>query len=234
MESKRSWPLPFTSALTKRETLLVLAYLPVHLVVLQLGFTALVERGALAQSAANFLYYLVGFLYMLTAAFGFLRRDFDPLAAHPLLCLREVLAGWCAMYCCNFLLAILLVKLLPGTENPNNAGVMAVVRQDAGMMKASLLYLTPPVEELLFRAGIFGVLRRRSRPAAYAVSALCFAVYHVAPYAMYVPAYWIFLLQYLPVSLLLARCYERTNSIWCSVFFHALINGVSLRVLSAL
>ena len=39
------------------------------------------------------------------------------------------------------------------------------------------------------------------------------------------------MLQYLPAGFLLCRCYERTNSVWCSIFFHMLVNLVSLRLL---
>ena len=93
---------------------------------------------------------------------------------------------------------------------------------------------SPTVEELMFRAGIFGALRRRSRFAAYAVSALVFSLYHVWGFAIADPINWIYIIQYIPVSLLLARCYERTNSIWSSIFFHMTVNAVSLQALSML
>ena len=44
----------------------------------------------------------------------------------------------------------------------------------------------------------------------------------------------IYLLQYLPISYLLCRCYERTNSIWGSIFLHMLVNGVSMWLLYAM
>ena len=211
---------------------MVLAYLPVHLVLLQLGFTALVERGVLPEARATLLYYVVGFLYMVLTAFGFLRRDFDALIDAPFYCIREILRAYLWMLGFNLILGMLLL-LVSGEENPNNQSVMNVYVQDMGSMKAAVIFLAPVVEEMMFRAGIFGVLRRKNRRAAYLVSALCFALYHVVPYALQVPIYWVFVLQYIPVSLLLARCYERTNSIWCSIFFHMLVNGVSLSALGA-
>ncbi len=229
---KRTPPPPFTSALTKREAIMVLAYLPVHLVLLQLGFTALVERGVLPEARATLLYYVVGFLYMVLSAFGFLRRDFDALIDAPFYCIREILRAYLWMLGFNLILGMLLL-LVSGEENPNNQSVMNVYIQDMGSMKAAVVFLAPVVEEMMFRAGIFGVLRGRNRRAAYIVSALCFALYHVVPYALQAPIYWVFVFQYIPVSLLLARCYERTNSIWCSIFFHMLVNGVSLSALGA-
>ena len=231
--TQTTWPRPFTSALTKTEAILVLGYLPLHLLVLQLVFGLIAEKGLLPLPTADLLYYLTGFVYMVAAAFRFLRRDFDALIDAPLLCLRELARGYLAMLCLNFLLGLLFL-LLPETENPNNEAVLATAEQDARAVKAAVIFLAPVVEEMLFRAGIFGLLRRKNRRAAYLVSALCFAVYHVAPYAVFAPVYWLFLLQYVPVSLLLARCYERTNSIWCPIFFHMLVNGVSFSVLSAI
>lgn len=230
---RRTPPPPFTSALTKREAILVLLYLPIHLFVLQLGFTALIGRGSLAQGKATLLYYVVGFAYMVLFAFGFLRRDFDALVDAPFYCIREVLRAYLWMLGFNLALGLLLMYA-SGEANPNNESVMNVYSQDMGSMKAAVVFLAPPVEEMMFRAGIFGILRRKNRKAAYIVSALCFSLYHVVPYALINPIYWVFVLQYIPVSLLLARCYERTNSIWGSIFFHMLVNGISLGALGAI
>ena len=88
--------------------------------------------------------------------------------------------------------------------------------------------------ESIYIGPIFGVLRQRNRRAAYIVSALCFAIAHVAPYAALSPVYWLYLIQYIPAALLLARCYERSSCIWCSIFFHMLNNGVALSAASLL
>ena len=234
MEIRRLWPLPFTSALSRRAAILVLLWLPVHTVALRLVLTRLMLGGALTQAEATLFYYLSGCLYLVPAAFRFLRRDFDPLVEHPFLCLREMLGGYCGMYCCNYAMALLMLALFPQAQNPNDLGIAEIARQEQPVIRAALVFLAPMVEELLFRAGVFGLLRRKSRLAAYAVSTLCFAVYHIAPYAVQDPFCWIFLLEYVPASLLLARCYERSNSIWCSIFFHMFNNGVAFAAISAL
>lgn len=223
--------VPFTSALDRREAIQVLAYLPVHLFVMQLVCGLLLARGLFSEAEANFFYYAVGAVYMVLAAFRFLRRDFDPLLDHPFLCLRTVARCLLLLYCCDSVIVLLYDALLPQAQSPNDAALQAVVIQDGNLMKAELVYLTPVVEEMLFRAGIFGLLRRKNRLAAYAVSALCFSLYHVVPYAVQEPVYWIFLLQYVPVSLLLVRCYERCSTIWASIFFHAAVNAVAVNLI---
>ena len=65
-------------------------------------------------------------------------------------------------------------------------------------------------------------------------SMLLFSVYHVWSYAMYEPSAWIYVIQYLPISWLLCRCYERCNTIWASIFLHMLINGISMQALQML
>ena len=218
MERRRPVFPEFTSALSRTEAALVLGYFPVHLVLLPRLLGLLYERGAIDVLWANVLLYGVGFGYMLAASFRFLRRDFDPLIDRPLFAAGQVCSGY---------------LLTDGAENMNNDALAELAEYSYGPMKAALVYLGPLTEEMLFRAGLFGTLRHKNRAAAYAVSMLAFSVYHVWGYALDDPGYWIFLLQYLPAGWLLARCYERTNSIWGSVFFHMLTNYMALELYNA-
>ena len=227
-------PPAFTSALSRREMLLVLGWIPMHFVLLPELFNALGARGMITEPTANFLYYALGFVYMVTVAFRFLRRDFDPLADRPFHVLGTVSASYLMMLALNGLVGFLILQALPETENPNNAAIAGLVVDHFGVMKATLVFLGPLVEEMMFRAGLFGLFRKKSRALAYAVSMLSFALYHVWAYALQDPIYWLYLLQYLPAGWLLCRCYERTNSIWGSTFFHMTVNGIAVSTLNAL
>ena len=233
MDSRLS-PPPFTSDLSRLERILVLCWLPIHLALLPWLLNGLGRRGLLTEPTANFLYYAIGFVYMLLVAFRFLRRDFDPLADRPLFVAGTVSASYLMMLALNGLVGFLILQALPDAENPNNAAVTGLVVEHFGIMKATLVFLGPLVEEMMFRAGLFGLFRKRSRALAYAVSMLSFALYHVWAYALQDPVYWLYLLQYLPAGWLLCRCYERTNSIWGSTFFHMMVNGVAVSTISAL
>ena len=234
MDKKKPALPDFTSFLSKKELLFVLAYAPVHIVLLPMLLNTFAVQGAISDTAANFLCYAISAVFLAFVCFKFLRRDFDPLADRPFHCLVEVLTGYFTMMCMNFCVAYIIVLILPNTENPNNADVMELVFKDYGMMKATTVFLAPIVEELIFRASIFGGLYDRNKKLAYAVSALLFALFHVWAYAFAEPVYWVYLLEYIPVALLLARCYERTNSIWCSVFFHMLNNSIAIKTLDML
>ena len=224
--------LPFTSAQSRWERILALAWLPVHLFLLPMLAVRLLG-GRMNQAELNLLVYGTGALYMLLTQWHFLRRDFDPLWDRPVRVLLEVLLCYGLMLLMNLVLNGLLIYLLP-EDNPNNSSVMDMALGDYGIVSALAIFLAPIVEELIFRAGIFGLVRQRSRWAAYAVSMLLFALYHVWAYALESPVYLLYILQYLPISYLLCRCYERTDSIWSSIFLHMLVNAVSIRALTIL
>ncbi len=225
----------FTSRLTKGETVAALAWLPVHLWLLPQLLQQLIIRGAMDEVAANVICYAVGLLYMLGLLFRFLRRDFDPICDRPGYCLLEILSNYGLMYLCNLAVAGLMTMVLGQSgENPNNAGLMEMAGRSWNQMSSVAVFMAPIVEECMFRAGIFGTLRRYSRWGAYLVATLAFSFYHVWSYALVDPIYWLYFIQYVPVSLLLCRVYERTNSIWGSVFFHMLVNYIAMNALKAL
>ena len=224
--------IPFTSEQSKWERALALIWLPVHLFLLPM-LAVWLMGGRMNEAELNLLVYGAGVGYMLVTQFAFLRRDFDPLCDRPVRVLLEVLVCYGLMIAMNLAVNGLLLLLLP-PENPNNSAVMDMAGQEYGMVSALAIFLAPIVEELMFRAGIFGLIRRRSRLAAYVVSMLLFALYHVWAYALESPIYLLYILQYLPVSYLLCRCYERTNSIWGSIFLHMLVNAISIQALQIL
>ena len=219
MDGRNERPVPdlHSSALTKREAICVLAYLPVHVALLPLLLGRLIAAGTLTEPQANFALYAVGVVYMLIAAWDFLRRDFYTLCDRPFFVVIEVIFSYGMMLMFNFVVSMLL-SAVKFTDNPNNNAV----------------FLAPIVEELIFRAGIFGLLRRHSRIAAYAASMLFFSLYHVWGYGLIDARYWLYIVQYLPVSWLLARLYERTDSVWSCIFFHMLVNGISVKALTLL
>jgi len=148
-------------------------------------------------------------------------------------CVRNTIFDILAVTCIVFSIIVIVVDLFadfanPAADNPNNSAIFDFAGQNTGAMAAMAVFMAPIVEEPLFRAGFFAPIRKHSRLAAYAVTILLFAVYHIYPYALDDPRQWVYILQYVPVTFLLCRAYERTNSVWTSVFMHMLVNGVSV------
>ena len=225
--------LPFTSRLTKGQAIAALVYLPVHMVLLPVIVTIMILRGLLDETQANLLCYVLGVAYMLIFLWKFFRRDFDALCDRPWACIREVLVCYGLMLCCNFVVNSIMLLLGMG-DNPNSEAVFDMAGMTFGPIAAMAVFMAPIVEESLFRAGLFGLIRRRNRTLAYVVSMAMFSLYHVWSYALMDLKNLLYLLQYIPVSYLLCRCYERTNSIWGSIFLHMLVNGVSMWLLYAM
>ena len=220
--------IPFTSGLERNEALLVLLWLPMHIWLLPMLLQALAP--GLDTGSINLLYFALSVLFLALVSRRFLRRDFDPLCDRPGRVLGEVV-----LMGCNLIAGVLLYFLLPETSNPNNAAIaMAVTEQNYPKMRAAIVLLAPIAEELLFRAGVFGVMRHRSRVAAYVVSVLLFGLLHVWQYVAIDPRYWVYLLQYIAPGILLARVYERCNTIWASMALHAVINFNALNAMMVL
>ena len=236
-QNSRKAPVPeaFTSRMATWELAAVLLYLPVHIWLLPLLLYRLPATAGLSDLKMNLLVYGIGTGFMLLVLGGFFRREFDPLCDYPMYCVLQVMISYGMMLAFNMLLGLAMTLVLPSDQaNPNNAAVMEMAGAEFGKTAAIAVFLAPLVEEPIFRGGVFGLIYRYNRTAAYAVSMLMFALYHVWGYAVQDPFYWVYLLQYLPVSWLLCRCYERCNSIWGSIFLHMMINGISMRILSAL
>ena len=70
MEQRRRVFPPFTSALSRTETVLVLLWLPVHILLLPYLLRLAYDRGLISVLWVNVAYYAVGFAYMLLAGSG--------------------------------------------------------------------------------------------------------------------------------------------------------------------
>lgn len=234
------YPVPFTGYMTRREMICALLWLPVHVLGLPLFSGWLMEKGTLTAAQGNLLVYGVSALFIVLLEFSYLRREFDPLCDHFAYCILQIISSYLLMMAMNLLVSgfISAVEKVIGNsgmlENQNNNALVELANTEMNVISAMSVFLAPIVEEVIFRGGIFCCLRKKNRTAAYAVSILLFSAYHIWSYAAADPTYWLYLLQYVPAGYLLCRCYERTNSVWCAVFFHMLTNAVALRALTAM
>lgn len=225
----KSARIEFTSSMSQRQTIACLVYLPVHVLLLPLVLGLFVGDAV----TLNLVYYLIGTAYMLAIGWRFLRREFDPLCDGLMRCVLQVCGCYGLMLLMNMGVGLILSSF-GQAANPNNASVMQMVDTNQGMTSAMTIFLAPLVEEMLFRAGIFGTLRRSSRALAYVLSILLFSVYHVWSYAALDARNWIYIISYIPASYVLCRCYERSNTIWASIFLHMGINAIAIKALALL
>lgn len=227
---------PFVNRMTPTQTALGWCYLPVHIALLPVlvRMYAAAAPGTLSGAGINLICYGAGLIFSLTVMFRFLRAGFDAMLDRPGRCVFAGVAALFAEHAMSILCALLLLALSGPAANPNNAAVASLAEQNFGAVRAIALFIVPIVEEPLFRGVVFGSLRTRSRVLAYAISALLFGLYHVWQYALaYADAtLLLYALQYIPASLALGWCYERTESVWPPIFIRMILNAASFSALS--
>jgi len=123
-------------------------------------------------------------------------------------------------------LGVLILVLQPEFPNVNDAAVQDMLNDSTVLMSLCTVFLVPFAEELLFRGFVFGVIHRRNRWLAYAVSTFLFSLVHILTFIGQVEPVTLLLcfLQYIPSGMLLAWAYERTDSIYTPILAHATLN----------
>lgn len=220
--------LAFTSRLSKPQAVAVLLWLPVHLLLLPFLVYFLLIGGLVSEAMANLLIYAVGAAYMLLVLRRFFRQEFDVFCDHPLRVLLLVFGAYWVSRFAETAIALLLQELDLDSSNFNNESVIEMAKANLGPTAAMAVFLAPIVEESLFRAGIFGLLRHKNRVLAYIVGVLAFGLYHVLGPALDDPIQLLFILQYIPPTVALIWVYEKTNTVWSCIFLHMLVNGTAM------
>jgi membrane protease YdiL (CAAX protease family) len=224
---KKTFKLPMTVP----ERAAGIVYIPIHSFVLPLGLQMLLSVAGFELKAVELTLavYSISFMFILITSFHFLKNSFSDLFDNFIGAMQSVALGIVVYFIANMAVSFVLLGFMDNIVNPNSQEIMneAQLNPDA-MLVVSVLF-APIVEETMFRGALFGSIRKRARAAAYIVSALVFALYHLWPYFIYDfhARDMLFALQYIPASLVLAWCFERGGSIWAPITLHALINLIA-------
>ena len=236
---KRTAVPPFPSRMSAAQSILGWCYLPVHIVVIPLlaGLLVYFSPESMDETTVNVVYYFIGLGFTLFVMGSWLRRDFDTLLDNWSRCLLCALFAYGVYWALSFVTAALLLWREGDVLNPNNEAIMELSDGGYGPLRGLAIFIAPLVEETLFRGVVFGTLRRRGwRIPAYVISIVLFSIYHIWQYVLAYadPSLFIYALQYIPVSAALAWLYDRSGTIWSSIFFHMIINLIAFQVLSML
>lgn len=197
-----------------------------------LGILVAVRPGLLSESQMNLVYYCTSAVLTFVLLGKFLRRNFDSLLDNLWGSLVAFVVGWGIYFVLALAFGLLIKALGIGEDNPNNSAIEEMLEQDRGIIIAMTVFLAPIVEECIFRGGLFCGLYRKNRYLAYVVSIVLFSVYHVWQYALAAQdiSYLLYAISYIPASFALCWTYERSGSIWTSIFFHMSFNAYALTV----
>ena len=239
MDQQPNTPAPkprrtFRNLMLTREKVAGWIWMPIHVVLLPLLLPSIVYAltgGNLPDTVTmNIWYYMLGLVFLLVTQFRFFRDSYSELTHNFRDALITMLMSWFILMACN--VALNLITQLFGSlpTSPNDEAVTEMAHVDMRRMVAVAVILAPIVEEALFRGMIFGSLREKHRVPAYAVSMVLFALYHVWQYAVVAQSFEPLLsaFAYLPIAFVLAFCYDRSGSIWTSIFFHMFYNALAL------
>ena len=185
----------------------------------------------LSEAALNMLVYAVGFLFCLLFMWKYLKKSFnDIFEKRGFLIL--LIRNFFLYYALAYAVSLLLILIIGDFEliNPNTEGINSLITQDFKVTAVMTVIFAPIVEECIFRGALFGTIRRKNRTIAYVVTILAFAVYHL--WGFFITDYswelWVYLLQYVPASIVFCSTYEKSGTIWCPIALHAIINLVAL------
>lgn len=219
-----------TLSLTQRQTVWGFRYLGFQLLFLPslLTLANSLLGAPLDASRLNFIYFSINFLVTVLLFGSFLRENLRML--RPLRVLAVACTGLAAYWLASYGLSLLNKWLYPDFFNVNDSSVANMANSRFWLTAIDTVVLVPTAEELLYRGVLFGTLWRRNKLAAYLLSVLVFALIHVVSYIGSYPIdlLALCLLQYVPAGLCLAWAYEKSDSIFCPILMHGIINAIGL------
>jgi hypothetical protein len=184
----------------------------------------------ISSALRNMIYYYVLFAVTVIIFHGYLARTSKHLAEELGLAGRTLGLGLIALYGLNELAYRLSNLVATNQTNLNDSAISAQIDNAPHMTALIVILLAPFVEEVLFRGLVFGNLKYKSRPLAYVVSCLLFALLHVWQFAVgnHDVTYFLQMLQYLVPGVVLAWAYDHSGTLWTSVGIHAAANALSV------
>ena len=221
-----------TVSLSKKEILWGWLYLAVEFLILPTALYWITARlfPGVSNAEVNFLFYFVNFLAILLIFHKFLTRNLGVAQSNPLRVGLYILLGLAIHWASGLVMGELTYLLMPDFVNINDMSIAAMSQEGFMLVAIGTVILVPTAEECLFRGLLFRGMYGKSRWAAYAISALCFCLPHVSAY---IGSYeWSVLalcfVQYLPAGLMLAWCYEKSNTIVTPILIHTIINAFGI------
>ena len=226
-------PVKFQNLMSRREAGLLLAYLPIHalllpFLIMEYTFSS---GNTLSPIFSETLYFLVGFVLIFFFLRGFLRRSFDSFMENIPNCLGILILAMLIFFVLSQLEAI-PVLMLGGDRIPlEDLGLSSISPLEARLFILLGFGVMPVVKETLFRGLVFGSLKSKNTVLAYIVSTAVYVLCGMwQTLFLNLPAghITIIVLSYIPETVALAWCYDRSGNIWTPILLSAFMNAVTL------
>ena len=220
--------------LSRAATIVGWCYLPFYLFLLSylIQYVAALLGLHPSMLTVNLIYFAVNLAVVLIIFHDFLRQRFFGPGFWNFV--QAIILGFVLYYAATWAVRFALDKLVPGYTIYNNETVGELVLADRRAMSFVTIILAPIIEETLVRGLVFGSLHRTSRWLAYIVSCFLFVFMHNWQYFALYSAGSVLLscVPYIPAAVALGWVYEKSSTIWAPITLHALINAMSVGVLT--
>ena len=224
-------PPQFTPDHTTGEAAFGWLWLLVHMFVLPLLFAVIMPQTAEESPLTiNYIYYGISMAAVFLVFLKMLRREFDHLLDRFWHCIRYFFAAYFLWYALSMVMAAAMTALGIEATPPNDLAVDMLAQENFGGVLAISVIAAPIVEEVLFRGVLFQSIRKRSGGWAYIASLAVFGLYHTWQFALLYqdPVYLLYSLQYIPITFALTWSYEKSGSLWTTIFVHATNNYLAM------
>ena len=231
----------FVCPMKKSERIMGWMYVFIHIFALPLFLPLMLEIFAvfthteITEPQLNLIYYIIGFVFCCTVMMEFLKNSFFDLCDGFMKSMSSIFTGLMFYYAASYVVNFVLMFVVADLVNPNTDAVIENYNQATQSMFMVSVILAPILEETIFRGVVFGTICEKNRAAAYIVSTLLFSLYHVWQFAFlgYNPLLLLaYACQYLPASIIFARTYEKSGSLWTGIVMHMAVNYIALLVSS--
>jgi membrane protease YdiL (CAAX protease family) len=182
----------------------------------------------LTPMALNLSYFTINFIVVVILCRKYLLQTMGYGLHNLRRCLLWAVLGFIGYQMLATLVSILIMVLRPDFSNINDQNLALIGKENYSLLVIGTVLLVPLTEEVFYRGIIFGSFYRRSRPAAYAVSTVVFALVHISGYIGHADVLTLLLcfLQYIPAGVCLALAYEYSGSLLAPILIHTTVNAI--------
>lgn len=212
----------------KKETIFGLCYLVAQQFPIPFLLTLLMALIGLTTTDLwiNFIFFAFNFTVITVVFRRYLLEELRTFVSKPFSVIGLCVIGFVIYWIANIFVGLVLALFFPGYHNPNDANIASMAGDQFWVMFIGSVILVPVVEETLHRGVVFGLADRFSRPLAYFLSTVLFALIHVIGYVGVLKPQYVLvaMLQYVPAGLCLSWAYARSNTIVAPILIHTAVN----------
>jgi len=178
----------------------------------------------------NFVFYLINFAVLVPLLHNYMAQAVGHFPKNALKIIMTALVGFAVYYISTWALSLLIQHLMPEFYNVNDNNIATTAQGSLLLTAMGTVVFVPTAEELMYRALVYGLCRKRSRILAFAVSVVLFASIHVTGYiGHYEPLHLLLcFVQYIPAGLVLAGAYEYSGNIFAPILIHTTVNIIGI------